>query len=381
MTVKSLSPRAVTCSVNNEVDDDVLEEQDDLIPSKSTGDEPRRRRDQWNTSFRGSWGFLLGLLLGFVASRSLDLLESAAPASALTPFVKHTSDTITTAPADGPTFVILVGIEGTGHHFIQSLVKKSPTVLAMRELGAHVPIASVRRSFIDGLMMPHCDGRGGMPNPEAMYRNLTASLREAKELLKSEPLVKHVSINALQGIEKSDNHELSYPDSLNCNRIKHPNLDMFYKACDDAQAKCAAVYLYRDPYAVVNSNTKRHFNTNVQQGIHLYTMMLQVIYAQLSYAPDKILACIGLYDDSAPDEERWHPIRDLFGWTDADAFRARVTTVYRPHTPMSQEQKDDLVSPEYRHQMRAMVSAHDKVVERCRAIVRENSQAKTGVTR
>lgn len=242
----------------------------------------------------------------------------------------------------------------------------------MNRIKANLPMANVRRAFLNGLMMPYCDGNKQMTNPQVLYQNVTASLRDAKERFQSEPHITHVPVNALTRVAKSDNHELSYPDSVNCNRIKHPNLDLFYRACEDAQVNCAAIYLYRDPYAVLNSNQHRHFNKNVQQGIHLYTMMLQVIYAQLSYAPEKTLACIGLYDDSSPDEERWHPIRDLFGWTDAKAFDKYVHSVYRTHTPMTQEQKDALVPAAYRQHMRAMVSAHDRVIEQCRAMVRAN---------
>ena len=360
-----------------EDDDEVLDEEYDRNPSKSSGDErpTYRRREKSNHRAVGLLCLLVGLILGLGTSRVLERYDSDT--SAVTPPWKHASDTTTTtttAAADGPTFIFLVGIEGTGHHFMQALMKSSPAVTAMRRVGAHIPIASVRRTLLSGLMMPYCADKMDIQSPETLYRNLTSSLREAKELLKTELHVTHVPVNGLQSVAKSDNHELSYPDSKNCNRIKHPNLDMFYKACDDAHVNCAAVYLYRDPYAVVSSNIKRHFNKNVQQGIHLYTMMLQVIYAQLSYVPEKTLACIGLYDDSVPDEERWHPIRNLFGWTDPEAFQAYVTSVYQPHTPMTQEEKDDLVPPQYRYHMRSMVAAHDKVVEHCRAIVRENSQ-------
>ena len=35
---------------------------------------------------------------------------------------------------DGPTFVFVMGLEGTGHHFIGSLLENSPNMIKMKEL-------------------------------------------------------------------------------------------------------------------------------------------------------------------------------------------------------------------------------------------------------
>ncbi|GKY97185.1 hypothetical protein MPSEU_000677000 [Mayamaea pseudoterrestris] len=323
-------------------DDDIFDDQLDECEALNVAmKRPRVSGSFLVTKYKGICGLLVGLSIGALLSRalerSMDGSFTQSAAAVKYPLTKF----------DGPTFILNIGIEGTGHHFIQAIHSRAPAIEAMDRVGANIHMASIRRDFMRGMMMPYCQDQPKHNDPQALYQNMI-------------------------GIQSSDKHELSYPDAKRCNRMQHPNLDMFYSACRDAQVNCGAVYLYRDPYAILLSNQRRRFNPNVQAGIHLYTMMLQIIYAQLSYYPKQTLACIGLYDDDAADAERWHPIRDMYGWTDATAFQTLVDGIYRVHPAMTVEEQDALVPPEYQAHMRAMVHAHEKVLDQCRRIVREN---------
>lgn len=375
-------------SCDDDADDDNNMESTTLSSSSSSDPNHRankslRRRSSSLWMLSGILGLLVGMLVtsgisfrqvGLLASRC-DVAIAPSSVSVDMPTTTSTAETTTNDEeattnetksfADSPTFVLTLGVEGTGHHFLKDLFKEAPSVHILQQVNATRPLADIRIDFVDGIMMPYCPGGKEKRNPVDLYENMVHNLQTVRELVKDKN-VPYVPINNIQAVGFKDAHELSYPDSNKCNRIMYPNLDIFYRACKEAQVNCGIVYIYRDPYAFVRSNQNRRFNTNIQLGIHLYTMMLQVLYAQLSLSSEPILACMGLYDDDAPDEERWHLFRDLYGWTDAAAFDDYVKSVYIPHAPMTLEEKDELVPPAYRLHMEGLVRMHDQVLDLCR---------------
>lgn len=290
----------------------------------------------------------------------------------------------------GPIFVFTAGIEGTGHHFLKDIIMKSPSVQWLQ----HHPkalrhLANMRAALMHGVMMPFCDDLP-MNDPLLMYQNLTENLRQVHDLLQSSNGIRYIPVNILTGWE--GNHMLSYPDSKRCDRILHPNLDVFYAACRDAGVRCGAVYLHRDPLDVLRSAFRRHFFRRPAEGAHRYALMLQALYAQLAYAPRQTLACLGLYRDeddrsatatgggrrgAASDFDEWDPgplIRDMFGWSnDPGAFdRCWAATQQQGNTTSKSNGTLLSLQPSDRVHVEAMVRAHDQVLQLCRRQVRAN---------
>jgi hypothetical protein len=367
-------------------DDDEMENDQRIIEPLHPNSPSRilRRGENKRGRLKASLSFALaGMIVGSLLSTAFlswyPLIIGAHRNNIITPAPAHSyysqqeyqPPVYNTTYKDAPTFIFTMGVEGTGHHFQRALLTKSPAVATLRRTNASQYIGAIRIDFLRGLMMPYCSDRSTSSNPINLYRNLVESLEKAGALLKNRP-ISYFPINGNPTFIKGDGHEFSYPDDKRCNRNMYPDIAMLYKACNEARVNCGVLYLYRDPYAVIKSTTlSRKFNHNVAESIHLYTMMLQILYSQLSLAPEKTMACVGLYDDNEPDEDRWYPIRDMYGWNnDHAAFDRFLRSVYQPHEPMTQEDRDGLIPPEYRLHMEGFMNEHERVIDLCRRQVR-----------
>lgn len=156
--------------------------------------------------------------------------------------------------------------------------------------------------------------------------------------------------------------------------LKYPNIDLLYGACEEAGVECAHVYLYRDPHAIVKSTTvNRHFNKHVLGAMHLYISMLQIVYGQLSRHADKTLGCFGFLEPNVTKAEVWHPIRDIFGWTNPVKYDKWINYVYKSPHAMTDEGRLKIIPENYRPYTESLVKSHNDVVDLCLSQFRSNS--------
>jgi hypothetical protein len=270
-----------------------------------------------------------------------------------------------------PTIVFTVGLEGTGHHFIDALAKKkSPGLAAKRTVKGLLkpPLAEIIKLCYheqdDGLLP--ADG-----NRSLVGTKNNPSLSTLRQKV----------VDQLRGIsERYHNHnhsnsqptyivfnEFSYPNYIWCHRQAYPDVDLFLAACTEAQVNGGLVYLYRDPYAIVHSNIRRKFDRDAGTAIAMYRTMLTALEAQLTRNPRAILACIGLLDETQPEEERWDPLGKFLGHHDPAAFRQVVHSTMKSgkEVLMSDVQKQQLVGIDDRPAMHKLVEQHQRVLRIC----------------
>jgi hypothetical protein len=156
--------------------------------------------------------------------------------------------------------------------------------------------------------------------------------------------------------------------------MNYPDIDLFYDACDAANVECVHVYLYRDPYSVISSTTfKRKMNIKgVLQATHLYTSMLDIIYAQLSRHSSRTAGCFGFFDDSSTSVQFWDPLQDMFGGENPAGFQDYMKKVYKPPLPMTKEKQSAMVPKQYDLPMESMMRAHENVLRLCREQIGSN---------
>jgi len=155
--------------------------------------------------------------------------------------------------------------------------------------------------------------------------------------------------------------------------LKYPNLDLLYKACEEANVECAHVYLYRDPHALVKSTTvNRHFNEHVLGAMHLYISMLHIVYGQMARHPTKNLGCFGFLEPNVTSAEVWHPIRDIFGWTSGEKYDKWINYAYKSPHAMNATTRLAIIPENYRVYTDSLVQSHNDVVELCRKQFHDN---------
>jgi len=281
--------------------------------------------------------------------------------------------TSSSAQDDSIQFVFVIGLEGSGHHILRAVFPESPAFQRKEAMGLGQVTHDLRR-----LVYPHgiwegvctdlaqeADGQTAFDNLVQAFQTTHQQARDANA--ENEPLM--IALNACEGGTMQ-----SYPNLAgDCRPFHYPDMDALYAACDAAGVQCGHIYLYRDPYEVIHSAQRRNFNPSVIDGIKLYYSMLGVILSQLHGHPERTLACWNLLDnEQSPPSEREDRMRDLFGWKDQDAFQQKINEVIRPHTPLSQPEREALVPSNLHVNMHSMMSAHNRVVDLCRAQVREN---------
>jgi hypothetical protein len=308
--------------------------------------------------------------------------------------------------------VFHVGIEGTGHHLLSQILPQSPL---LKDLPQPILDALGNLKALMGPSLSKTDcGHGftNMKNMTAQFENLVQGFVHAETVLSdyllqttgendprtttaapflegkySRPL--SVPLNAF--LQRGN--QQSYPMSADptCRKIHYPDLDMLYAACDTANVMCGHVYLYRDPYQVVQSSThKRGFNTNVLEATKLYYTMLSVIYAQMagldSEHHHRTLGCWNVlhskdstsvpYDRTYADT--FEGMRDLYwGPHHHVEFEVALKSTLHPHTPVPdiQAYQESVIPPDQAIAMASMVKAHDRTLALCQHLVQEASGA------
>lgn len=288
---------------------------------------------------------------------------------------------------DGPTFVFIAGIEGTGHHFIESLLKESPNMMRMEELGLCSSggrrtgeLLQLSKQFFDSrrtssaLFNPTESAKKNI-DAETRYKTVVALLSSIRHKFNKQQVWEgkntdgpfHVAINANACNAVS---MFSFPNYEGPDRaLQNFNLDLFYNACADAKVQCKHAYIYRDPYDVIKSTGKnRGFNTISYDSIRLYTSVLQQVHSQLVSFPERNLGCFGFLDAKGYHlQQDWERFGRLWGWESTKSFLAtakKINTKNGP-IPMSEDMKAKLVPARLLVMMRAFEDIHNRVNDFC----------------
>ena len=297
-----------------------------------------------------------------------------------------------------PTFVFVVGLEGTGHHLHNLLVGQSPHHVTLGQLQLHESILSVSQLLFGsmGLMTVHCletspnlvpvpanaTDRCAKLDTQCLYRELVKELQHIHSVVttsQTDPsLLVYVNTNSIMKTSMG-----SYPSFQHlCRPLQYPILDLYYDACEDAGVDCRHVYLYRDPYAALQSSLRRNFNKGPLSAMQLYTTMLLVLQAQFHNRPDRVIGCIGLYEGQGLNRTNthdWKSLQHLLGYNDDnnDAFQQSVQAIYKPPIPLSDDARKTLIPPAYQHYMGPYIRAYDTMLQLCREQVTIHTASKT----
>lgn len=279
-------------------------------------------------------------------------------------------------------FVIFVGIEGTGHHFWQDLVKESPIFYELNSYGLHPEFTrrltgnlySHKTSRWKGLWSSPCkwDESDPTPNTTAIYGELVATLEAMKarvdnENERRETANKVVITFPVNFLSIGDDFGVaSYPGFLKpCRPLQYPNLDLWYEACIEAKVSCQHVYIYRDPYAVIRSTTDyRRINKDKLEAIHLYTTQLHILYTQLAIFPDRLAGCWD-FDEAQSPLMQSNEIKELLRFEDDDVLRGTIQKLYRPRQQLTESDKRNIVPAEFAVHMKSLIGIHERVVNLC----------------
>jgi len=217
-------------------------------------------------------------------------------------------------------FVFFMGLEGTGHHLVRSILRDSPHSAELRKAGVEALLGELASELFSagrGYMDAYCyagsrdiNAMRGRDRVSGVLRRIVDvvesndnnRISEQNETTTDETTTKTIAINA-NGFKKT--YMMSYPmgGRGSCGRLRSPRLDLLYLSCQQvAGARCRHVLLHRDPLQVVRSTTiKRQFNPTVFSALHLYTYYLHTFASYLHAYPQQTAGCIGLYGDNDGD--------------------------------------------------------------------------------
>jgi hypothetical protein len=289
-----------------------------------------------------------------------------------------------------PSFVFILGLEGAGHHMMGDILQASPSVVEIYQLGLDRNLRRIRNAFFgdEGSMVAPCTFKkrvnitaSHMTAAEEMKAMVVALVETRTKTTTTNPSLDdfYIPINAM-GAGKM----LSYPTGYACHRMQYPSLDEYYQTCQDANVQCTHLYLYRDPYAIVASTTrKRSFNPSTLAAMHLYTSHLHILYAQLSRYSSGTMGCLSLLtvdDDGDSTIETHDIIANLFGWKhDRASFEAHLVNISHPPFPMTAEEKKQLIPPNQALYMQYFQQTHQDVIDLCRKQVQERRRSNVNV--
>ncbi|KAG7370093.1 hypothetical protein IV203_027839 [Nitzschia inconspicua] len=324
--------------------------------------------------------------------------------------VHNSNNTLPPLTQGGLEFIFSIGLEGTGHHLMASVIKNSPDLVTMKSWNL---LDSVEKATVALFNQNDLSGIWNMPcNEENMYAKsgrkwyLTRRYQNNEQLVVAfDTVKKHRKLVALlKNIQiiydnktKSSNHPeplrvplnsvgfvkrtgmMSYPNFRSkCDIPPYPVLELLYSACADAGVQCSHVYIHRHPLDVLKSTTvKRPYNSpGMVYASHLYTSLLKVMETQIVRFPDQTRACFGFFDHQGAAE--WQTtLRDMWGWTtqnQTDAFDAFIRATYRKPSTFYRSTSDNIVAEEVeglfpvKHIpfLQVFLKAHEQTLEACR---------------
>jgi hypothetical protein len=270
--------------------------------------------------------------------------------------------------SEGVKFVFFMGLEGSGHRRVGSLLLMSRSAHRINELGLREKVRDLQDALYSsaGLFYLHCNQAGYQseimadgPTPrrapdttsvpvengganETFYRVVNLFRNIADEFESG------ASINIPLNADGYIANQASYPqDSDSCRRRKHPDLALLYEACQAANVECVHAYLTTSAETILNAATPvasmktKIARTMRLRNIFLYTTLLDVQLAQIAYFPDRTVACLDVssdkgdpYDSNAPSQSWQRAIIQMFGLSTAAYSGAAIS-------PTALEREDD----------------------------------------
>ena len=284
-------------------------------------------------------------------------------------------------------FVFHAGIEGTGHHLLTKLVRKSPFLTKNKN---NRKLTDALKDVSRAMIFTTRPCSTNITDISEKYENFVKLLQVAELLVaeyvaSNEGLQKHapiaVPLNAMFH-ERVAGDMYSYPTLAGeCRKGNFPDLDLIYQACESAEVNCGHVYLYRDPYDVIKSTTNtRGFNKGVLDATRTYYSMLNIIFGQLAaFGPERTLGCWNLmkyknnsaavYD--AEYSNTWDSIRDLY-WGKGNEKHFEQTfnesVKLRPPPADLEVFRESIVPKNHAQAMKSMLRAHDRTLALCQRL-------------
>ena len=272
----------------------------------------------------------------------------------------HETQSSTNTTNKAIEFVLFVGLEGTGHHFMTALLQNSPMKQRLLRLG----LKDYKSGILSKLFDKNLDGRGDTGLWDAHCNHIYKPIDTLRIKEKVASKLRRAHSHVLKANKKNQDQPkvifpintlwsepgfgmLSYPNfggwgEYGCRFLSYPNLDLWYDVCDNLvpEVECSHILLYRDPIQILHSTVnKRHFNPNLLMSVHLYTTMLHIIISQLSAYKHKTIGCYGFYEYDYRNQSWFDNVRDLFWdgrtkntYTEYETF---IDSIYRPPTPIT----------------------------------------------
>lgn len=285
-------------------------------------------------------------------------------------------------------FVLFLGLEGTGHHFWQDLIKSSPLHARLTELGLH-PAFTKRltrtlyrhKAREKALWSAPCQWQSSDPKPNTteIQINLIETLSATKDHIAEQHIAPRVGANTILFpvnllATGNDFGVASYPSFLKpCRALQYPNLDLWYQACDSADVLCSHVYLFRDPVSIIRSTTdNRPINKDKLEAIHLYSTLLQVLHSQIIAFPTRLLACLD-YDFATRQQHMKNQLASLLGFENEQLFDDIFNKVFKHKASLTEQDRHTIIPPEIQVFMESLVRIHDMVQQTCYMITEKNA--------
>jgi hypothetical protein len=317
-------------------------------------------------------------------------------------------------------FLFVIGLEGTGHHLLQSMASQSPAIEQLREMNIYPTMTKRLGKLLYGDPDPPPESRTSdhRPSPPSLWGSMDSCAvggngatfethhQHDDEVVndRGKPSVEEKLIELLRAIERKANSAqargeeddrqqpqqqqqrvvtipfnvlrtlftmASYPHLQGkCRGLRYPDLDLWYHVCERAGVKCEHVYIHRDPYEILYStNVKRKNNRSKTPlyVIHLYKSMLSIIYAQLAAHANRTVGCYGMFARGNNVSQWKYQVGDLLGWTDKSAYDEFFANEYSPPKPNGNltQYKRELAQPAYASAMQSLVTLNDRVKQLC----------------
>ena len=293
-------------------------------------------------------------------------------------------------------FIFMIGLEGTGHHFMTQLFQYMPH-LKREDLGDDFEgfhlwqqVRNKRSSnttgLDPGLFNLQCDyfsEKNTLTKPAKVdydvnttqvYQRVVKALQRANNAQNTAAQkVKRIPLNTWkEGRGKNaPEGQISYPNySGACKPIAYPNLDLLYLACDEAKVDCGHVYLYRDILDILHSTVeKRQFWNSLFSATNIFSSLLQVIMGQLTLHADRTYGCYPLEDPTKLDY--WfQPFRKLWGWEDysLEDYERFLSSVYvPPETTTTHPKQKHLPDQEFKQSVyiKTLVRLNEEAFKMC----------------
>lgn len=282
----------------------------------------------------------------------------------------------TTLANQSVTFMYIVGLEGTGHHLVAEILSEAPAVFPDEEketdLLSQLKELQVALVSNSGLFHLHCGLGHANATVSAVYKDVVMRLRRISDTIGNATSLA-IPLNSDSLFKYA-----SYPQYRNCNRMRFPHLDILYDACDAAGVACGHVYIHRDPYSVLQSTTNnRKFNKDILQAIETNIVMLKIIYTQLSMHPTRTHGCFDFFRPIENNTQAWDTFHDLFfQWSNRNVFDNYIASVYRPPTPLTNQEREDMVAVANNVYMRTLLRLHHIVIRLCESQWRANARGR-----